>query len=168
MKFFINYIFALQVIYNFILRPVLQLALSLFHALMLMAYNTYLQIIFCFEDLNFFKTKTIRARGGGPSYELNYDDLSCYSDQVKADMKYLFYKYVLESEKLQILLESTDLIAISNISFNIIFPKLTIESLKLIAQTHRLKTHSKMKRQEIQSIISAHTCDNCLEYVYIF
>src|SRR5436853_7284401 len=53
-------------------------------------------------------------------------------------------------------------------SKQVIFPKLTIESLKLIAQTHKLKTHSKMKRQEIQSIISVHTCDNCLEYVYIF
>ena len=44
-------------------------------------------------------------------------------------MKYSFYKYVLESEKLQTLLESTDLIAISNISFNIILPKLTVENL---------------------------------------
>ena len=88
--------------------------------------------------------------------------------QVKPNMKYVFYKYVLESEKLQILLESTDLITISNISFNIILPKLTVENLKLIAKNHKLKTHSKMKSQEIQSIISAHICDNCPKYVYIF
>jgi hypothetical protein len=59
------------------------------------------------------------------------------------------------------------LIAISNISLNIILPKLTIENLKLIAKCHKLKTQSKMKSQEIQSIISSHTCDNCQKYVYI-
>ena len=60
------------------------------------------------------------------------------------------------------------MIAISNISLNIILPKLTIENLKFIAKCHTLKTQSKMKSQEIQSIISAHTCDNCQKYVYIF
>jgi len=98
MNFFINYVFALQVIYNFILRPVLQSALSLFHTLKLITYGIYLQISFYFEDLNFSETKTTRARGGGPSCELNYDDLSCYSDQVKPEMKYSFYKFVFESK----------------------------------------------------------------------
>ena len=77
---------------------------------------------------------------------------------MQADKKYLFYTYVLESEKSHILLKSTDLIAISNISLNIILPQ---ENLKFIAKCHTLKTQSKMKSQEIQSMISAHTCDNC-------
>jgi len=128
----------------------------------------YSQIILCFEELNYSEIKSNRATGGGPSYELNYDDFFCYSDQVQANKKYLFYTYVLESEKSHILLESTDLIAISDISLNIILSKLTIEILKLIAKCHKLKTQSKMKSQEIQSIISAHTCDNCQKYVYIF
>ena len=133
LKIFINYIFALQVIYKFILKPVLYPVLCLI-------YDTYSQIILCLEELNYSEIKTNRATGGGPSYELNYNDLSCYSDQVQTDKKYLFYTYVLESEKSHILLESTDLIAISNISLNIILPNLTIENLKLIAKCHKLKT----------------------------
>src|SRR6266699_1953326 len=47
------------------------------------------------------------------------------------------------------------------------YHKLTVENLKLIAKNHKLKTNSKLKSQEIQSIISAHICDNCPKYVYI-
>ena len=163
-KNFINYIFALRVIYIFILKPVLYPALYLFDVLI---YDTYYQIILCCKDLNYYsEPETTKATGGGPSYELNYDDLSCYSDQVKSNMKYTFYKYVLETEKN--LFESTDLIAISNISWNIILPKLTVENLKLIAKSHKLKVQSKMKSQELQSIINAHICENCDKYIYIY
>jgi len=163
-KFFINYIFALRVIYIFILKPVLCPALYLFDVLI---YDTYYQIILCCKDLNYYsEPETTKATGGGPSYELNYDDLSCYSDQVKSNIKYTFYTYVLETEKN--LFESTDLIAISNISWNIILPKLTVENLKLIAKSHKLKVQSKMKSQELQSIINAHICENCDKYIYIF
>ncbi len=169
MNFFINYVFALQILYNFIFKPVLYPASSLFHALKLLIYDTYFQIILCMKDLNNNnETKISRTTGGGPSYELNYYNLSEYSSEVKTDMKYLFYKHILESEKSEFFLESTDLIAISNIPLNVILPKLTVENLKLIAKNHKLKTHSKMKSQEIQSIISAHTCDNCPKYIYIF
>ncbi len=169
MNYFINYIVALQIIYNFIIRPVLYPALTLFHILKLLIYDTYFQIILCINDLNNnTKTKVTKTTGGGPSYELNYSDLSEYSSQVKTDMKYLFYKYILESEKSQIFLESTDLIAISNIPLSVILPKVTVENLKLIANAHKLKTHSKMKSQEIQSIINSHSCDNCSIYICIF
>ena len=162
-KNFINYIFALRVIYIFILEPVLSPALYLFDALI---YDIYYQIISCYKDLDYSDPETTKATGGGPSYELNYDDLSCYSDQVSKNMKYIFYTYVLEAEKK--LLESTDLIAISNIPLNIILPKLTVENLKLIAKSHKLKTQSKIKSQELQSIINEHMCENCESYVYIF
>ena len=162
-KLFINYIFALQVIYILILEPVLSLALYLFDALI---YDTYYQIILCYKDLDYSEPETTKATGGGPSYELNYDDLSCYTDQVSKNMKYVFYTYVLEAEKK--LLESTDLIAISNIPLNIILPKLTVENLKLIAKSHKLQTHSKIKSQELQTIINEHMCENCESYVYIF
>ena len=127
--FFINYIFALRVINIFIFKPVLTSALYLCDVLI---YNTYHQIIHCYKDLDNSEPETTKATGGGPSYELNYDDLSDYSDQVRKDMKYLFYTYVLEAEKS--LLESTDLISISNIPLNIILPKLTVENLKLVAK----------------------------------
>jgi len=162
MKIFTNYIFAFRVIYIFILKPVLSPALYLFDVLV---YDIYYQIILCFKDLDYSESETTKAKGGGP-YELNYDDLSCYSDQVGKNMKYFFYTYVLEAEKF--LLESTDLIAISNIPLNIILPKLTVENLKLIAKSHKLKTQSKMKSQELQSIINEHMCENCESYVYIF
>jgi len=143
-KFFINYIFALQVIYIFILEPVLTPALYLVDALI---YDTYYQIIDYYKDLNYFESETTKATEGGPLYGLNYDDLFGYSDQVKSDKKYTFYTYVLDTEK--ILFESTDLIAISNISLNIILLQLTIENLKLITKCHNLKTKSKMKNQEL-------------------
>jgi hypothetical protein len=145
-KNIINYIFALQVIYIFILKPVLCPALYLFDVV---RYDIYYQIILCCEDLNYYsEPKTTKATEGGPLYELNYDDLSCYLDQVKSNMKYTFYTYVLETEKN--LFESTDLIAISNISWNIILSKLTVENLKLIAKSHKLKVQSKMKSQKFQ------------------
>ena len=153
----------MQVIYIFILEPVLTPALYLFDVLI---YDTYYQIILCYKDLNYSKPETTKATRGGPSYELNYNDLFCYSDQVRSDMKYIFYAYVLEAEK--IILESTNLIAISNIPWDIILPKLTVENVKLIAKSHNLKTHSKMKSQELQSIINAHICENCEKYIYIF
>ena len=161
--FFINYIFALPVIYILILKPVLSSALYLFDVLI---YDTYHQIILCYKDLDNSESETTKATGGGPLYELNYDDLSCYSDQVRKDMKYIFYTYVLEAEKS--LLESTDLIFISNIPLNIILPKLTVENLKLVANSHKLRIQSKMKSQELQSIINKHMCENCESYVYIF
>ena len=71
-NFFINYIFALRVIYIFILEPVLSSALYLFDVLI---YNTYHQIILCYKDLDNSEAETTKATGGGPSYELNYDDL---------------------------------------------------------------------------------------------
>ena len=101
-----------------------------------------------------------KATGGGSLYGLNYDDLSSYSNQIKSDVKYSFYTYVLETEKH--LFESTDLIAISNIPLDIILPQLTVENLRLIAKCHNLKAKLKMKSQEIQSI------ENCENYVYIF
>jgi hypothetical protein len=162
MEIFTNYIFAFQVIYIFILKPVLSSALYLFDVLVC---DIYYQIILCYKDLDYSESETTKAKGGGP-YELNYDDLSCYSDQVGKNMKYIFYTYLLEAEKF--LLESTDLIAISNIPLNIILPKLTVENLKLIAKSHKLKTQSKMKSQELQSIINEHMCENCESYVYIF
>ena len=162
-KFFINYIFVMQIIYIFILEPVLTPALYLFDVLI---NDTYYQIILCYKDLNYSEPETTKATGGGPSYELNYNDLSCYSDQVRSDMKYIFYAYALEAEK--IILGSTNLIAISNIPLNIILPKLTVENLKLIAKSHNLKTHSKMKSQKLQSIINVHICENCKKYVCIF
>jgi hypothetical protein len=162
-KFFINYIFALQVIYIFILEPVLTPALYLFDVLI---YDTYYQIIHCYKDLNYVEPETFKATGGGPSYGLNYDDLSSYSNQIKSDVKYSFYTYVLETEKH--LFESTNLIAISNIPLDIILSQLTVENLRLIAKCHNLKTKSKMKSQEIQSIIHMHICENCEKYVYIF
>jgi hypothetical protein len=151
-KLFINYVFALRVIYIFILEPVLSPVLYLFDVLI---YDTYYQIIHCYKDLNYFETATTKATGGGPSYGLNYDDLSGYSDQIKNDMKYIFYTYALETEKN--LFESTNLIAISNIPLDIILPQLTVENLRLIAKCHNLKTKSKMKSQELQSIINL-TC----------
>ena len=87
--------------------------------------------------------------------------MTLLSDQVRKDMK-----YVLEAEKS--LLESTDLISILNIPLNIILPKLTVENLKLVAKSHKLKTPSKMKREELQAIINGHMCENCESYVYIF
>ena len=162
-NFFINYVFALQVIYIFILEPVLSLVLYLFDVLI---YDTYYQIIRCFKDLNYFEPEITKVTGGGPSYELNYNDLSDYSEEVKSDKKYTFYTYVLETEKN--LFESTDLIAISSIPLNIILPQLTVENLKLIAKCHNLKTKSKMKNQELQSIIKKHVCENCEKYIYIF
>jgi len=119
-------------------------ALYLFDVLI---YDTYHQIILCYKDLNYCEPENIKATGGGPSYGLNYDDISGYSDQVKSDKKYCFYTYVFETEKN--LDESTDLIAILNIPFNIILPQLTIENLKLIAKYHNIKTKSKMKSQEL-------------------
>ena len=72
MNFFINYVFALQILYNFIFKPVLYPAASLFHALKLLIYDTYFQIILCMKDLNNNnETKISRTTGGGPSYELN-------------------------------------------------------------------------------------------------
>jgi len=109
-KIFINYIFALQVIYIFIFELVLTPALYLFDVLI---YNTYYQIIHCYKDLNYVESETTKTTGDGPSYGLNYDDLSSYSNQIKSDVKYSFYTYVFETEKH--LFESTDLIAISNI-----------------------------------------------------
>ena len=129
-------------------------------------YDIYYQIILCYKGLNYFEPETTKATGGGPSYGLNYEDLSGYSDQIKSDMKYIFYTYALETEKN--LFESSDLIAISNIPLNIILPQLTVENLKLIAKCHNLKTKSKMKSQELQSIINAHVCENCEKYIYIF
>ena len=161
-KLFINYVFALRVIYIFILEPVLSPVLYLFDVLI---YDTYYQIILCYKGLNYFEPETTKATGGGPSYGLNYEDLSGYSDQIKSDMKYIFYTYALETEKN--LFESTDLIAISNIPLNIILPQLTVDNLKLIAKCHNLKTKSKMKSQELQSIINTHVCENCEKYIYI-
>ena len=79
--FFINYIFALQVIYIFILEPVLSSALYLFDVLI---YDTYHQIILCYKDLDNSEPETTKATGGGPSYELNYDDLviHCKSEKI--------------------------------------------------------------------------------------
>jgi hypothetical protein len=88
-KLFINYVFFLQVIY-IVLEPVLSPVLYLFDALI---YDTYYQIIHCYKDLNYFETATTKATGGGPSYGLNYNDLSGYSDQIKSDMK-LFFLYI--------------------------------------------------------------------------
>lgn len=134
-KLFINYVFALQVIYIFILEPILFPVLYLLDALV---YDIYYQIIHYYKDLNYFEPKTTKATGGGPSYGLNYDDLSDYSDQIKSDMKYIFYTYALETEKN--LFESTGLIAISNTPFHIVLPQLTVDNLKLIAECHNLKT----------------------------
>ena len=95
MKFFTHHIFAFQIIYIFILEPVLSPALYLFDVLI---YDIYYQIILCYKDLDYSESQTTKARGGGLSYEFNYDDLSCYSDQVSTNMKYIFYTYVLEAE----------------------------------------------------------------------
>ena len=168
MKIFINYVFALQVIYIFILKPLLHPILNVFHELKLLIHETQLQIILCFEDLSFSENKNTRATGGGPSYELNYNDLCLYSNQVKANMKYLFHSYIPESEKSHILLESNDLIAIPSIPLNIILSKLTVENLKLISKAHNIKTHSKMKSQEIQLAINSHICNNCVPYIWLF
>jgi hypothetical protein len=162
-KKFINYIFALQVIYIFVLEPVLSPAVYLFDVLI---YDTCCQVVLCCKDLDYSEPETNKATGGGPSYELNYDDLSCYSDQVSKNMKYVCYTYVLVAEKK--LLQSKDLIAISNIPLNIILPKLTVKNLKLIIMSHKLRMQSKMKSQELQSIINEHICENCESYVYIF
>ena len=54
-KIFINYIFALKVIYIFILEPVLTPALYLFDALI---YDIYYQIIHCYKDFNYVKPET--------------------------------------------------------------------------------------------------------------
>ena len=51
---------------------------------------------------------------------------------------------------------------------SIILSQLTVENLKLIAKCHNLKTKSKVKSQEIQSIIYTHICENFKKYVYIF
>jgi len=117
--------------------------------------------------LLFSENKNTRATGGGPLYELNYNDLCLYSNQVKADMKYLFYSYIPESEKSYILLESKDLIVIPSIPLNIILSKLTVENLKLISKAHNIKTHSKIKSQEIQLAINSHICNNCFTYMGI-
>ena len=82
-NFFINYIFALRVIYIFILEPVLSSALYLFDVLI---YNTYHQIILCYKDLDNSEAETTKATGGGPSYELNYDDLVIRSSQKRYEI----------------------------------------------------------------------------------
>ena len=45
---------------------------------------------------------------------------------------------------------------------------MTVENLKLVANSHKLRIQSKMKSQELQSIINEHMCENCESYVYIF
>jgi len=82
-NFFINYIVVLKVIYIFIFKPVLCSGLYLFDVLI---YDTYYQIILCYKDLDYFKPETTKTTGGGPSYELNYDDLFCYLDQVRKNL----------------------------------------------------------------------------------
>ena len=87
-KIFINYVFALQLIYIIVLEPILSPVSYLFDVLI---FDTYYQIILCYKNLNYFETATTKATGGGPSYGLNYDDLSSYSDQIKSDIKYFLY-----------------------------------------------------------------------------
>ena len=90
-NFFINYIIVLKVIYIFIIKPVLCPALYLFDVLI---YDTYYQIILCYKDLDYSEPETTKTTEGGPSYELNYDNLFCYSDQVQKNIKYIFYTLV--------------------------------------------------------------------------
>jgi len=97
-NFFINYVFALKAIYICILKPLIYPILRVVHILNLLLHDTQHQIKLCFEDLSFSENKNTRAIGGGPSYELNYNDLCLYSNEVKANMKYIFHSYIPKSE----------------------------------------------------------------------
>ena len=94
-NFYTSY-FSFQVIYIYILEPVLSPALYLFDVLI---FDIYYLIILCYKDLDYSEFQITKAKGGGPLYEFNYNDLSYYSDQVSTNMKYIFHTYVLEAEK---------------------------------------------------------------------
>lgn len=104
--------------------------------------------------------------GGGPPPILSYDELApYYVNKPWKGSSFKCLKYVEKSEGLQSLVEESYFAC--DLPFDILKVKINIPTLKVISNAHKLTVHSKLKRQEIQNIISAHACHTCNEYLTI-
>src|ERR1700721_2144887 len=78
--------------------------------------------------------------------------------------KFRFCEYSLKANTSTL---DQSLIAIDH-PLHLLLPKLPVSDLKLIALSHGIYTHTKMRRDQIQTTIIDHTCHNCGSYVSIF
>jgi hypothetical protein len=81
------------------------------------------------------------------------------------NFKFISYLTLLEATELQ---GSNAEFVSANIPLTNLLPKLIVAELKAIAKCHGIAIHSKSKSQDIQTILSNHSCDNCNVHVSIF
>jgi hypothetical protein len=110
--------------------------------------------------------KSFKIVGGGISKLFTVEELQPFINGIDAH-KFKFISYSIPSEAAALQSLNNTLI-FGNIPLITLTSKLGITELKVIAKCHQITVHSKIKIQNLQSILCNHICDNCQEYVAIF
>ena len=118
------------------------------------------------HDIDNVFIKSIKIVGGGISNLFTVEELQPFINAIDAHkFKFISYSTHSEAAALQSL---NNTLVFGNIPLSTLTSKLGITELKVIAKCHQVTVHSKIKIQDIQSILCNHICNNCQEYVAVF
>ena len=137
-------------------------------------FNILLLTCFIFNIKTFAFNLTVPSAskivGGGISNIFTFDELAPFiinNINIDKSSKIKFVKYITQDEANE-LWATNELLIVCNLPLTILISKLIVSDLKIIAECHHVKIHSKMKSQEIQTAISTHTCHTCEQYISVF
>jgi len=108
--------------------------------------------------------------GGGKANEFSYHEIQPYAlsqNQFEASDKFKFISYMLKDD-VSLYSNVESFVIVTDRSWKVVTPKLTIADLKTIAGSHGVFFHSKMNHRTLQTSIEDHICRNCSTYVSVF
>ena len=127
-----------------------------------------------FKNINqYYKSKIEHNRKcfiGGGAHDSNFisSELFPYNGELSNMIGiFKFHLYVADSMKLAILNNNSNLYE-CNMPLNILICRLKSSELKLIASAHQIKYGSKVKINELRTLILEHKCQSCVFYTSIF
>jgi hypothetical protein len=109
--------------------------------------------------------------GGGFMY-FSYEELQPYFiknniQRVNVNNQFKFVRYI-SKEEYDATYAQINTIFGCIISCANLLPKFTIYELRNVAACHGIVLHSRMRSSDIQSVIHAHICNDCKEYIFLF
>jgi hypothetical protein len=108
--------------------------------------------------------------GGGKANKFSYHEIQPYAlsqNQFEASDKFKFISYVLNGNT-ALYSNVESFVIVTDKSWKVVTPKLTIADLKTIAASHGVFFHSRMNHRTLQISIEDHICQNCSPYVSVF
>jgi len=112
------------------------------------------------------KSSTYKFYGGGKAVLFSFDELFPYASMDLHEQQYQFLQGVKKTQKQSLVLNDGDVLC--NVPLNILASKLTLKTIKELANLHDMYMPSKILLKNAQILLENHKCETCEELLTLF